>query len=139
FAGDSLITAVTGLLRTIDDTLNAGQRQITGAIGKLGKKSPPAASGPFGELASVLENIVNIGLNVQAGPNHQPRDTKYPFTSALSDSPDQAHSPVDGQSLVRAIEIDLLDTSGLPSPPSNFAAAAPGSTGSGGPVAVLAL
>ena len=55
--------------------------------------------------------MVDIGLNVQSGPKIQPHNTDYKYSTQLAKTPDQASKVVKHQSLVRAIEIDLLDAS----------------------------
>lgn len=104
----------TGLIAQLVAALNTGKTTLLGAISGLSDQFSTSAAGPLGQLAGGLKNVVDIGLNVQSGPGIEPRDTKYPFTTQLDATPDQATPVVKNQTLVRAIEIDVLSLAGLP-------------------------
>ncbi|GAB2472842.1 choice-of-anchor G family protein [Jatrophihabitans fulvus] len=112
------VPLIGGITSTIVDplvtALENGQKTLVGAIKGLSTQFSTASAGPLGQLADVLKNVVDIGLNVQSGPGIQPRDRQYPFESNLRATPAQNTAVVDGQTLARAIEIQLLDTSSLP-------------------------
>ncbi len=105
--GATVASGITDLLNQLKTPLLAGVNTLSGQF--------DAGSAPLGQLADGLKNLVDIGLNVQHGPGIQPKNTKYPFTSALSTSPDQSRTPVKNQTLVRALEVQLLNASSLPS------------------------
>jgi hypothetical protein len=95
-----LITALTGTITTVTGTLGAILKPITDAIAPL---------------LTALKGVIDIGVNVQ------PNGPVGTYTSPLVATPKQGTSVVDGQTIVRAIEVDLLST--LQSiPVANFAA-----------------
>jgi len=101
----ALLTTLTGAVTTLEGALNGLANQL-GAAGGSGLTA----------LATGLQSLVDIGLNVQSGPGIQPHDATYPFTTKLDATPDQATAVVPNQTLVRAIEINVLavsDTRGL--------------------------
>jgi hypothetical protein len=63
-----------------------------------------------GPLAKLLKSVVDIGINVQ--PNGKAGD----FKSGLAATPKQGTAVIAGQTIVRAIEVDLL--SGTSSSPA---------------------
>lgn len=107
--GTALTPVLSGLTGPAG-VLTVGQKTLTDAIASLA--APFASSGASGlaKLANGLSTVADIGLNVQSGPVVQPREKTYAFTTGLKATPDQATPVVAGQSLVRAIEIDLLNT-----------------------------
>ena len=97
--------ALSGALTSLQGTIEAGINSVADPL-------ISASSGGLATLANGLTGAVDIGLNVQSGPKIQPHNTQYKYTSKLAKTPDQATSVVKHQSLVRAIEIDLLDAAG---------------------------
>ena len=82
--------------------LTAGQNQLQDAInGVIAKIGSAGGKHPFAPLVNGLKQALQIGVNVQ--PNG-PRGT---YSSPLNATPDQATPVVAGQTIVRAIEIDL--------------------------------
>ena len=106
---------------TLTDALKTLQGDIKDGINSVADPLISSSSSGLSTLASGLTGVADIGLNVQSGPKIQPHNITYKYTTQLSKTPDQATKVVKGQSLVRAIEIDLLDASagaasgGLPS------------------------
>lgn len=111
-------TALLGPLGDAADTvlglLDTGKTTILGAIDGLSDQFSSAATAPLGQLADALKSLVDIGLNVQSGPGKEPNDKTYPFESNLKATPAQNTPVVKDQTLVRAIEVQLLDVGGLP-------------------------
>ena len=101
----------------INDLLNQLKKPLLNGVNTIGNQFTQAGSAPLGQLADGLKNLVDIGLNVQHGPGIQPHNSKYPFSSALAASPDQSRTPVQNQTLVRALEVQVLNasSSSLPS------------------------
>lgn len=85
------------------DTLIAAVTKLTGGLGKvLSKLQLPNGTSALKPLGDVLKKLVDIGINVQ------PNGASGTFTSALAATPDQATPVVAGQTIVRAIEVDLV-------------------------------
>ena len=68
----------------------------------LSKLQLPNGTSALKPLGDVLKKLVDIGINVQ------PNGAAGTFTSALAATPDQATPVVAGQTIVRAIEVDLV-------------------------------
>ncbi len=145
-------TALSGVLTTLTGILTSGQKQLLAALTPVTDQLTSASAAPLTQLASGLKQVIDIGLNVQSGPGIQKQETTYPFTSGLKATPDQATAVVDKQTLVRAIEIDVLPAAGgaggtLPALPGlnsssvRQLAGAPraAAAAAGGGIAVLAL
>lgn len=100
----SLSSCTPGALHPLINLLfnaNASlQKAITALLTKLGGSVGGAS--PLAPLGTVLKKLVDIGINVQ--PNGKPGT----FTSALEATPNQATAVVPGQTIVRAIEINLV-------------------------------
>lgn len=92
------------VLTSLVDTLISGQTTLTDAVnGLLGSLSGLGGTGnPLAPIGTALANVVAIGVNVQ------PNGAAGTFDSKLKATPNQATPVVDGQTVVRAIEIDLL-------------------------------
>lgn len=89
----------------VDPLFQAGstlQNAISGVLTQLGQSA--GGSSPLAPLATGLTQLVDIGVNVQP---HGPSGT---FSSKLKATPNQATPVVDGQTVVRAIEIDIVGT-----------------------------
>jgi hypothetical protein len=87
------IKALFGLTSDLQKVLNT----VLGALGKnVGGQSPLAP------VATLLKKLVDIGINVQ------PNGPAGTFTSKLKATPDQATPVVAGQTIVRAIEVNLV-------------------------------
>jgi hypothetical protein len=91
----SVLTAVTGAL----DNLTG---RLTSALGTLQTSSPLAPVG------NALKQLIDVGVNVQSGPGAGATNSTYPFTSQLKATPNQSTPVVKDQTLVRAIEINLV-------------------------------
>jgi len=90
---------LVGLVKTLTD----GQTTLENAIGGIVAKLAGAAGvNPLGPIADILTKLVDIGINVQ--PNGPAGD----YTDALNATPAQNTPVVAGQTVVRAIEINLL-------------------------------
>jgi hypothetical protein len=119
----ALPAPVATALDTLISQLKSGQNTLTTAVnGIVSQLSANAA--PLSALADGLKNVLDIGVNVQSGPGKAANNASAPFTSQLAATPDQATDVIEGQTLVRALEIDLLDGA---------------KSASGSPGAVLAL
>ncbi|PZS26903.1 MAG: hypothetical protein DLM58_19835 [Pseudonocardiales bacterium] len=143
---DSLITplqtqftncsAALGPLGAVTDALLAalttGKTTLINAINGLATQLGAAGASGLTQLANGIKGIVDIGLNVQSGPGTQPHDASYPFTSGLKATPAQNTPVVANQTLVRALEINILSAA----PPVNNLA---GAAAAAGGVATLAL
>ncbi len=105
-------TAIATVISTLTTNLKTGRKTLIGTIAGIRDQFSTAAE----TLVAALEQVVTIGLNVQHGPGIEPWEKKYPFSSDLNATPDQATGVVAHQTIVRALELDLLDTSGLPDP-----------------------
>jgi len=86
-------TALTNLVNSITDALAAA-----------------APTNPFKPLADGLKQLIDIGINVESGPGIQPVQTNpaLMFTTQLAKTPNQATPVVTNQTLIRALEIDLI-------------------------------
>jgi hypothetical protein len=98
-------SALTGPLANLLDTLNGARTTFEQAVNNLvgGLSSVPGGTGnPLAPIGTALKNVLDIGVNVQ------PNGPSGSFRSALSASPKQGTPAVPGQTVVRAIEIDLV-------------------------------
>ncbi len=90
------------LLQTLLNSLTAGQNQLQGAInGVIAQIGSAGGKHPFAPLVNGLKQALQIGVNVQ------PNGPRGSYRSPLQATPDQATSVVAGQTIVRAIEVDL--------------------------------
>ncbi|WP_375501886.1 choice-of-anchor G family protein [uncultured Jatrophihabitans sp.] len=110
------VSTVTNGLTQLTSALQPGQTALINAINSATAPLVSASKAPLTQLAAGLKQILDIGLNVQSGPGIEPADTDYPYTSGLKATPDQATAVVAKQTVVRAIELDLLPASGGASP-----------------------
>jgi hypothetical protein len=112
--GSKCLDAITGsgaigqALGGLLDNLKAGQKQFEDAINKIADQLSGAGAPGLKALTDALGKVAKIGVNVESGPGKAADSTQYKFTSALAPTPDQATPVVQNQTLVRAIEIDLL-------------------------------
>ncbi|MDP9091575.1 MAG: choice-of-anchor G family protein [Actinomycetota bacterium] len=90
------LPALQTLLTTLTTGLNSVLNPVTTLVGTL------KAGGVLSPLATALKNVLDVGINVQ------PNGAAGTFTSKLKATPDQATPVVAGQTIVRAIEINLL-------------------------------
>jgi hypothetical protein len=89
-------------LKTLLNQLTAGQNQLQDAInGVIAKIGSAGGKHPFAPLVNGLKQALQIGVNVQ------PNGARGTYSSPLNATPDQATPVVAGQTIVRAIEIDL--------------------------------
>ena len=96
----ALLNTLTGAISTVTSAVGTALKSVTDAIAPL---------------LTALKGVIDIGVNVQ------PNGPAGTYTSPLAATPKQGTSVVDGQTIVRAIEVDLLST--LQSiPVANFAA-----------------
>ncbi|WP_338184904.1 choice-of-anchor G family protein [Jatrophihabitans sp.] len=115
----TLLTTLTGLQATLESTVTTLLSTLTSAVG----------ADPLKPLADILTQLVDIGVNVQ------PNGPKGDYTDALKATPAQDTSVVAGQTVVRAIEVNVLGKKTLnlalanaAAGPSNPQAAPPTST-----------
>jgi hypothetical protein len=105
--GDSslanLATALTSQLNTAKTSF---QTQVTSTVNGLASQ---AGASPLAPLADGIANVLDIGVNIESGPGKAADNKDAPYTSKLKATPDQATAVVKGQTLVRAIEIDILN------------------------------
>jgi hypothetical protein len=111
----ALVDGTSTLATNVHDLVTAITAPLAGHLSAL---SP---------LATTLKKLLDIGVNVQ--PNGPSGD----YTDALKATPDQATAPVAHQTVVRAIEVNLLGTVSLAlanaaAGPSSAAAASPTAT-----------
>jgi hypothetical protein len=90
------------------DNLKAGQKQFEDAINKIAAQLSAAGAPGLKALTDALAKVAAIGVNVESGPGKAADNTTYKFSSKLAATPNQATPVVANQTLVRAIEIDLL-------------------------------
>ena len=138
--GSKCLDAITGgsaigvALGTLLDNLKAGQQQFEDAINKIADQLSSAGAPGLKALTDALGKVAAIGVNVESGPGKAADNKVYPFTSKLDATPDQATPVVANQTLVRAIEIDVLQKAAVlalgnaAAGPSTPAAAPPSST-----------
>ncbi|MEO8888925.1 MAG: hypothetical protein ABI429_06495, partial [Jatrophihabitantaceae bacterium] len=88
--------------------LNAGAKSLTDALSGVATTLSKSGASGLDALGTGLKQVIDIGLNVQSGPGIQARDDRYPFTSQLAATPKQGTPVVSGQTLVRAVEINLI-------------------------------
>jgi hypothetical protein len=86
----------------IDALFQLGSTLQNGLASLLGGLKLPGGGNALTPLGTVLKKLVDIGINVQ------PNGPAGTFTSALKATPNQATPVVPGQTIVRAIEIDLV-------------------------------
>lgn len=113
-AVNGLFTGPNGLKAQLDACAPAGVKggidtlfnllgQLQSPLSKLlGSLKLPNGSSALAPLGTVLKKLVDIGINVQ------PNGAAGTFKSALAATPDQATPVVPGQTIVRAIEVDLV-------------------------------
>ncbi|MDT4938237.1 MAG: hypothetical protein QOG80_1908 [Pseudonocardiales bacterium] len=115
---DGLSTAITGLfadLKTQIDAcapsgLKAGadtlfttlQTVLNGVGGLLGGLQLPGGGSALAPLGTLLKQLIDIGVNVQ------PNGPAGTFTSKLKATPSQITPVVAGQTIVRALELNLV-------------------------------
>ncbi len=129
-------------LQTLVDAINSGSTSLQDATKQLSDalaNAAPGGSNPFAPLAMGLKSLIDIGINVESGPGIQKEQTdpSLKFDTGLKKTPNQNTPVVPNQTLIRALEINLLRVSGPPAPPGglpggNFArpaAVAPNTTG----------
>lgn len=92
------------VINTLVQDLMQGRDTLTNAVnGLVGSLSGFGGTGnPLAPLGDALAKVVAIGVNVQ------PNGAAGTFSSKLRATPDQATGVVAGQTIVRAIEVDLL-------------------------------
>lgn len=106
-----------GLVKQFFAAITSGQTQLTNALnGAIAQIAGAGGKHPFAPLVTGLKQALQIGVNVQ--PNG-PRGT---YQSPLKPTPDQATPVVAGQTIVRAIEIDLGGGQGVSLALANAAA-----------------
>ncbi len=88
--------------RAIMARLVGGQQQLQSAVNEfVDRLAAAGGANPLAPLADGLRQALDLGVNVQ------PRGPAGSFTSALRPGTDQARPVVAGQTIVRAVEIDL--------------------------------
>jgi hypothetical protein len=108
---------LNGLVKTAFDAISAGQTQVSDAInGAVKQLTSAGGNDPLAPITNGLKQALQIGVNVQPnGPNG-------PYRSPLRATPNQATPVVAGQTIVRALEIDLGGGSGVSLALANAAA-----------------
>ena len=106
-AGQLALAPLVALINNGSAALQAGIKQLTDALAAL-----PGGSSPFKPLADGLKSVIDIGINVESGPGIQAVQSNpdFVYTTALAKTPNQATPVVADQTLVRALEINLLGT-----------------------------
>lgn len=96
------------LLDTLFGTLTDGQAQLESAVNKIAAALASAGAPGLKALTDNLAKVAAIGVNVESGPGKAADNPTYKFSSKLDATPDQATPVVENQTLVRALEIDVL-------------------------------
>lgn len=105
------------LVQDLYNQFTAGQTQVVDTInGAVAQLAAAGGADPFQPLVDGLGQALQIGVNVQP---HGPRGS---YQSPLAATPDQATPVVAGQTIVRAVEIDLGGGSGVDLALANAAA-----------------
>jgi hypothetical protein len=102
---------LAGVVKTVSDLLTGGQTTLTGLVNSLLTPLQNAAgTNPLKPLSDGLKALIDIGINVESGPGIQAvqSDPDFLYTTALAKTPNQATPVVANQTLVRALEINLL-------------------------------
>jgi hypothetical protein len=95
------------ILGGLIDTLTQGQATLESTInGLLGQLTAAAGKNPLAPLADALEKLVDIGVNVQ--PNGPAGPSGFAYTDHLAATAKQGTPVVPGQTVVRAIEVNVL-------------------------------
>jgi hypothetical protein len=119
-----------GVVKSVSDLLAGGQSTVTGIVTTiLTPLQNAAGTNPLKPLSDGLKQLIDIGINVESGPGIQAVQSNpdFLFTSALAKTPNQATPVVANQTLIRALEINVL--AGLPAAPNLAAPLAAGSSG----------
>jgi hypothetical protein len=91
------------ILVTLVGTLTSGQTTLENTIsGIVGKLAGAAGANPLAPVADILTKLVDIGVNVQ------PNGPAGTYTDQLKATPAQDTPVVAGQTVVRAIEVNVL-------------------------------
>ena len=88
----TLLNSLSGLQTTLENT-------VSGVLGQLASALPTA---PLQQLSGILGKVLDIGINVQ------PNGPSGTYTDALKATPAQDTAVVPGQTVVRAIEVNVL-------------------------------
>jgi len=95
------------ILGGLIDTLTQGQATLETTInGLLGQLASAAGTDPLKPLADALEKLVDIGVNVQ--PNGPAGPSGFAYTDHLAATAKQGTPVVAGQTVVRAVEVNVL-------------------------------
>jgi hypothetical protein len=109
------LPAPLNALQGVFDLVTSGQKNLTDALDAItGPLAQAAGSNPLAPLANGLKQLIDIGVNVESGPGIQPVQSNpaFRFTTKLAKTPNQATPVVADQTLVRALEINLLPAAG---------------------------
>lgn len=94
------------VLTTLLDTLISGQKTLeTTVSGLVGQLAGAAGVNPLAPLAKALENLIDIGVNVQ--PNGPAGPSAYAYVDHLDATAKQGTTVVPGQTVVRALEVNV--------------------------------
>lgn len=113
------IPALGPILSKLAPLLTQGQKSLEDAItGLVSQIAGAAGVNPLAPLADVLQKLLDIGVNVQPNGPAGPKNAAY--TDHLAATPKQGTPVVPGQTVERAIEINVAAAagSGLPGLPS---------------------
>jgi hypothetical protein len=95
------------VLGQVIDALTQGQKTLeTTVSGLLGQLASAAGTNPLAPLAQALEGLIDIGVNVQ--PNGPAGPSGFAYSDHLAATAKQGTPVVAGQTVVRAIEVNLL-------------------------------
>ncbi|MBN9619321.1 MAG: choice-of-anchor G family protein, partial [Actinobacteria bacterium] len=97
---------ITNLL----STLTSGQTTVESTISGLVADIVGSAGNPLAPLASILEKLIDIGVNVQ--PNGAAGPSGAAYTDPLEANVKQGAPVVSGQTVVRAIEVNVAAMGG---------------------------
>jgi hypothetical protein len=112
FSGCLSVVHGLPLLDSLLNTLTSQQSALVSTVNGIVK--PLQSANPLKPLATALKGIIDIGVNVESGPGIQAVQSNPDllFTSKLKATANQATAVVENQTLVRALEINVLAGAG---------------------------
>jgi hypothetical protein len=117
-----------GILDAVTGAMDNVTNQLTDVLGTL------KTGNPLAPVGNALKQLIDVGVNVQSGPGAGATNSTYPFTSQLKATPNQSTAVVKDQTVVRAIEINMvgdpLATIALANAAAGPSTAAPGPSSS---------
>jgi hypothetical protein len=98
-------------LKTLLATLVGGKQTLENSVSALvGSLTGAAGANPLAPIATLLDRLLDIGINVQ--PNGPAGPKGAAFTDPLAATPKQGTAVVPGQTIVRALELTVAAGAG---------------------------